>query len=69
MPPVRFLGHTVARLSHALNQARYWRPFNVRLCPALAGVELLKDGGYCTLELDPEARQPSRFRFHRLYWS
>ena len=44
-------------------------PFNVRLCPALAGVELLKDGGYCTLELDPEARQPSRFRFHRLYWS
>ena len=68
MPPVRFLGHTVARLSNALNQARYWRPFNVRLCPALAGVELLKDGGCCTLELDPEARQPSRFRFHRLHW-
>jgi hypothetical protein len=67
MPPVRFLGRTAARLSSALNQARYWRPFNVRLCPALAGVELLKDGGFCTLELDPEARQPSRFRFHPLY--
>jgi hypothetical protein len=66
MPPIRFLGHTVERLSTALSQARYWRPFHVRLCPALAGVELLKDGGYCTLELDPEARQPARFRFHRL---
>ena len=58
MPPIRFLGHTVQRMSTALNEARYWRPFHVRLCPALAGIELLKDGGYCTLELDPEARQP-----------
>ena len=32
----------------------------------LAGVELLKDGGYCTLELDLEACQPARFRFHPL---
>jgi hypothetical protein len=30
----------------------------------LAGIELLKDGGYCTIELDPEARHPARFRFH-----
>jgi hypothetical protein len=64
MPPIRFLGRTVARLSTALSQARYWRPFRVRLCPALAGIELLKDGGYCTLELDPEGRHPARFRFH-----
>jgi hypothetical protein len=67
MPPIRFLGHTVQRLSTALSQARYWRPFHVRLCPALAGIELLKDGGYCTVELDPEARDPIRFRFHRLH--
>ncbi len=67
MPPIRFLGHTVLRFSTALNEARYWRPFHVRLCPALAGIELLKDGGYLTAELDPEARQPARFRFHRLH--
>ena len=42
MPPIRFLGHTVQRLSTALSQARYWRPFHVRLCPALAGIELLE---------------------------
>ncbi|MCX6925127.1 MAG: hypothetical protein NT154_18225 [Verrucomicrobia bacterium] len=67
MPPIRFLGHTVERMSIALSQARYWRPFHVRLCPSLAGVELLKDGGYCTLELDPEARRPASFRFHHLH--
>src|ERR1035437_846853 len=67
MPPIRFLGHTVQRLSTALSEARQWRPFHVRLCPALAGIELLKDGGYLTAQLDPEARQPARFRFHRLH--
>ena len=66
MPPIRFLGHTVRRLSTALHEASHWRPFHVRLCPALAGIELLKDGGYCTIELDPEARRPARFRFHPL---
>ena len=66
MPPIRFLGHAVQRMSIALNQARYWRPFRVRLCPALAGIELLKDGGYCTVELDPDAQRPIHFRFHRL---
>ena len=66
MPPIHCLGHTAERLSTALSEARRWRPFHVRLCPALAGIELLKDGGYCTLELDPEARRPVRFRFHRL---
>jgi hypothetical protein len=69
MPPIRFLGHMVERLSTALSQARYWRHFHVRLCPALAGIELLKDGGYCTLELDPEARQPICYRFHPLHQS
>jgi hypothetical protein len=67
MPRITFLGHAIQRFSTALNQARYWRPFRVCLCPALAGIELLKDGGYCTLEIDPEARQPARFSFHRLH--
>jgi hypothetical protein len=66
MPRIRFLGHAIERFSAALNEARCWRLFRVRLCPSLAGIELLKDGGYCTLELDPEARRPAQFRFHRL---
>jgi hypothetical protein len=66
MPPIGFLGHTVKRMSTALSDARCWRPFHVRLCPSLAGIELLKQGGYCTIELDPEARRPITFQFHRL---
>ena len=66
MPPIGFLGHTTRRLSKALSQAREWRPFHVRLCPALAGIELVKRPGYVTLELDLDAREPVRFRFHRL---
>jgi hypothetical protein len=66
MPPIRFLGHSARRMSTALHEARHWRPFHVRLCPALAGIELLKDGGYCTIELDPEASRPARFCVHRI---
>jgi len=66
MPRISFLGHTAKRLSTALGQAKDWRPFHVRLCPAVAGIELLNDGGYYTAELDPEARQPARFQLHRL---
>lgn len=68
MPRINFLGHTVKRLSTALSEARYWRPFNVRLCPSLAGIQLLKDGGYYSVELDEEARRSARFQFHRLKW-
>jgi hypothetical protein len=66
MPRIHFLGHTARRLSGALSRARDWRPFKVRLCPALSGIELLKDGGYLSAELDPEMRQPAQFRFHSL---
>ena len=66
MPRIGFLGHTAHRFSQALNEAAHWRPFHVRLCPSLAGIEVWRDGGYCTIELDPEARHPSRFRLHRL---
>jgi hypothetical protein len=67
MPRINFLGHTPRKLSAALNEARHWRAFNVRLCPALAGIQLLKDGGYLTAELDPEAQVPAKFKFHRLF--
>lgn len=66
MPAIGFLGHTARRMSTALHEARCWKQFNVRLCPSLAGIQLLKDGGYYTIELDAEARHPARFRFHRL---
>jgi hypothetical protein len=66
MPPIHFLGHTTKRLTTTLSKGRYWRPFRVRLCPSLAGIELLKDGGFYTVELDAAARQPARFQLHRL---
>ncbi len=66
IPVIHFLGHSARRLSRALREAKYWRPFNVRLCPSLAGIELLKDGGYVTAELDLECQRPSQFRVHRL---
>ena len=64
VPKISFLGHTVARWTMSLREARYWREFKVRLCPALAGIQLLRDGGYLTAEVDPEARQPVKFRVH-----
>jgi hypothetical protein len=64
MPVIPFLGHSIRRMSAALNEARHWKPFRVRLCPALAGLELLKDGGFLTAELDLDTREPARFRFH-----
>jgi len=69
MPVINFLGHTPRRLSSALRQARHWRPFNVLLCPALAGIQLFKDAGYYTIDLDPEGRSPAKFQRHRLRWN
>jgi len=66
MPTVRFWGNSIRRMSAALNDARHWRPFNVELCPSLAGIELLNDGGYCELLIDEKASGPSRFLFHPL---
>jgi hypothetical protein len=66
MPRIDFLGHSVGRLSSALGKAREWRPFNVRLCPSLAGIELLKDGGYYTVNLDADDRGRAVFELHRL---
>ena len=66
MPVIRFLGPAVRRWSTALNEARYWQPFQVRLCPSLAGIELLKDGGYFTVELQAAAQHPAQLTFHHL---
>jgi hypothetical protein len=66
MPAIHFLGNSDRRMSTALNEARHWRPFKVRLCPALSGIELLKDGGFLSVHLDLLARQPARFERHRM---
>ena len=66
IPPIRFLGNSVRRFTSALNEAHHWWPFRVRLCPALSGIELLNDGGYYTVELDPAAKRPAQFIFHPL---
>ena len=66
MPQIRFFGHSVRRLSSALAKARAWKPFKVRLCPSLAGIELLKDGGYYTATLNTADGTPASFELHRL---
>jgi hypothetical protein len=66
IPPIRFLGRNVNRFSSALHEAHHWWPFRVRLCPALSGIELLNDGGYYTMQLDPAAKRPAQFIFHPL---
>ena len=66
IPPIRFLGRNVSRFTSALHEAHHWWLFNVRLCPALSGIELLNDGGYLKMHLDPAAKHPARFLFHPL---
>ncbi|MCX8109176.1 MAG: metallophosphoesterase, partial [Verrucomicrobiae bacterium] len=61
IPPITFAGNTVRRMTEALRVARKWRPFNIRLCPSLAGSELLKDGGFGVIELDPTGAEPLRW--------
>ena len=69
IPTIKFLGVSARRMSTGLNEAKLWRPFNVQLCPSLTGIQLLKDGGWLTVELDADARHPAKFRFHPLPWS
>jgi hypothetical protein len=66
IPRIRFLGNSVRRFTSALHEAHHWWPFNVRLCPALSGIELLNDGGYYTVVIDPAARISAQFKFHSM---
>lgn len=66
IPPIRFLGPTVTRNTQALNRARLWKPFKVQLCPSLAGMQILKDGGYLTMDLSDDG--PLQTQFHALPW-
>jgi len=66
IPSIGFLGRNVNRFTSALHEAHHWWSFRVRLCPALSGIELLNDGGYYTVQIDPAASRPARFTFHPL---
>lgn len=66
MPTIGFLGHGVRRVSSALHEARLWKPFRVRLCPALAGIELWRNSGFYKVGLDPSGVRPLRFEWRRL---
>jgi hypothetical protein len=66
IPRIGFLGNTARRLSTALRQAKDWQPFKVRLCPSLAGIELLKDGGFYIADVDPNAEKPVDFQFQSI---
>ena len=68
MPAIHFLGNAIRRMSVALKEARCWDSFQVSLCPALTGIQLLKDGGYYFVELDLDAKRPLRFSFRPLPW-
>lgn len=65
-PPVSFFGKGVRRITRALQRARSWKPFNVMLCPSLAGSQLLKDGGYLSLQISEGAS--AKFARHHLRW-
>jgi len=65
MPVIRALGVSAQRMTSALNQARCWEYFHPVLCPALAGIELHKRGGYLTLELSDDGERVQRHGLKR----
>lgn len=67
-PTIAFFGKGAQRIFAALGQAKSWKPFGVRLCPALTGIQLFKDGGWLSANLDPDAKTPARFEFHPIPW-
>jgi hypothetical protein len=67
-PIISFLGKGARKTSRTLNEAKLWKPFHVRLCPALSGIQLLKDGGWLSAELDEDAKTPAQFKFHPINW-
>jgi hypothetical protein len=67
-PTISCLGKGMRRISAALGEAKLWKPFHVRLCPAPMGIQLLKDGGWLSVDLDADATEAARFEFHPLKW-
>lgn len=68
LPTISWMGYSIRRMTAALKEARLWLPFRIRLCPALAGIQLLKDGGYLCLEFDDGGDESPTFEFRPLPW-
>lgn len=68
-PHIKRMGPAIGRMSAALNRARLWKQFNLLLCPAMAGVELIKRGGFYTARIDATGREAARFTLHPLHRS
>jgi hypothetical protein len=58
MPKIQGLGHTALKMSTALQKAREWKPFKVKLVPAPGGIEAWKKGGFGELTLDVSGQTP-----------
>lgn len=68
LPEVRGLGSTARRYTGALRKAEAWKPFRLRLCPSPTGIERLQDGGWLTVEFDPDSPTEFAWTRHRLPW-
>lgn len=64
LPPVRCLGISMERMTTGLRDARDWRHFKVRLCPALAGIQLMSGGGFLTMAVDESGAKMPQIKFH-----
>lgn len=65
VPVISRMGVSAKRMSTALHQAGCWKFFRPVLCPALAGIELHKRGGFLTLELGENEVRVRRERLPR----
>jgi hypothetical protein len=68
IPVIQRGGKVIYRISSALNKAKRWKPFRIKLCPSLSGIQIRKAGGYYLLRLDPEAKRPLEWNFQELKW-
>lgn len=68
LPPISALGKVILRLTMALNRAKKWKPFKVRLCPSLAGIQIRRAGGFYLADIDPTAQQPIQWTLCRTPW-
>ncbi len=67
-PRVPWMGVTFRRYTTALHRSRCWREFGIALCPAPAGLQLFKDGGWLEIDIPPGAA-PAQVVRQRLPWN
>lgn len=69
IPPIHSMGTSIRRFSVALQKAKVWPQFRMKLCPSPSGSELLRDGGFyeMILHADPARSTPCCI-FHPNPW-